>query len=217
MKFGLQVPVGREGLYIPSGFSSPDELMDLFRMAEELGFYSVWGNDHLNTPRGARFRYEQQPNVFEILITLACAASVTKRIKLGIAALTLPLREPVALAKQIATLDVFSNGRVLIAVGIGHYRDEFTEVKPRERSAHRGEMFEEALEALGQLFTRDEVSFAGKYYEFQDISLNRKPVQRPLPIYITGTGPKSPERVIKWGTGWLLTYMENETSGNGWI
>lgn len=213
MKFGLQIPAGREGLYMPTGFSRPDQLIDLFRLAEDLGFYSVWGNDHLNTPRGARYRYDQLPNVYDILITLACAATATKRIKLGIAALTLPLREPVALAKQLTTLDIFSHGRMLIAVGIGHYRDEFTEVKPRERHSHRGEMFEEALEALGLIFTQEEVSFAGKYYEFNNISLNPKPVQNPLPIYITGTGPKTPERVLKWGTGWLMTTMEGQTLG----
>lgn len=214
MKFGIQVPIGREGLYIPSEFSTPEEIISLFGEAEDLGFYSIWGNDHLNTPIGARFRYAQKPNVYEILITLACAARVTKRIKLGIAALTIPLREPVSLAKQIATLDIFSGGRVLMGVGIGQYRGEFHEIKPRESKSHRGEMFDEALKAINLIFTKDEVTFSGKYYEFKHISLHPKPLQNPLPIYITGTGPNTPERVVKWGSGWLMTTMASQTLGS---
>ena len=213
VKFGIQVPAGREGIYIPSAFSTPEQITGLFTQAESLGFYSAWGNDHLNTPRGARYRYDQPPNIYEILITLASAAAVTKRIRLGVAALTLPQREPVALAKQVATLDVFSKGRMSLAVGIGHYRDEFVNVKPRQKHDHRGEMFEEALEALHVIFTQDPASFSSKHYEFEDISLHPKPLQDPFPIYITGTGPKTPERVVKWGTGWMLTNVGDQTLG----
>lgn len=213
VKFGIQVPAGREGIYMPSGFSTPDQLMSLFTLAEGLGFHSAWGNDHLNTPRGARYRYPKPPNAYEILITLASAAALTERIRLGVAALSLPLREPVALAKQLATLDVLSGGRMNLAAGIGHYRDEFTNVHPRLRRSHRGEMFEEALEALHLIFTRDPASHSGKHYEFEDISLHPKPLQDPFPIYVTGTGPRTPERVVKWGTGWMLTAVGDQTLG----
>ena len=213
VKFGIQVPAGREGIYMPSGFSTPEQLLSLFTLAEGLGFDSAWGNDHLNTPREARLRYDQPPNVYEILITLASAAALTERIRLGVAALSLPLREPVALAKQLATLDVLSGGRVNLAAGIGHYRDEFTNVHPRLRKSHRGEMFEEALEALRLIFTQETASYSGKHYQFEDISLHPKPLQDPFPIYITGTGPRTPERVVKWGTGWLLTAVGEQTLG----
>ena len=211
VRFGIQVPAGREGIYIPSGFSTPDQLISLFPLAEGLGFHSAWGNDHLNTPRGARFRYDQPPNVYEILITLANAAARTEKIRLGVAALSLPLREPVALAKQLATLDVLSGGRVNLAAGIGHYRDEFTNVHPRIRKSHRGEMFEEALEALHLIFTRDPASHSGKHYAFEDIFLHPKPLQDPFPIYITGTGPRTPGRVVRWGTGWMLTAVGDQS------
>ena len=213
VKFGIQVPAGREGIYVPSGFSTPDQLMSLFTLAEGIGFHSAWGNDHLNTPRGARFRYPKPPNVYEILMILASAAALTKRIRLGVAALSLPLREPVALAKQLATLDVLSKGRVCLTAGIGHYRDEFTNIHPRLLKSHRGEMFEEALEALHLIFTETAASHAGKHYQFEDISLHPKPLQDPFPIYITGTGPRTQERVVKWGTGWMLTAIENQTLG----
>ena len=213
IKLGIQVPAGREGIYMPSGFSTPDQLLSLFTLAEGLGFHSAWGNDHLNTPREARLRYPKPPNVYEILITLASAAALTERIRLGVAALSLPLREPVALAKQLATLDVLSGGRVNLAAGIGHYRDEFTNVHPSLRKSHRGEMFEEALEALRLIFTQDPAGHSGKHYEFEDISLHPKPLQDPFPIYITGTGPRTPERVVKWGTGWMLTAVGEETLG----
>ena len=213
VKFGIQVPAGREGIYIPSGFSTPDQLISLFIQAEALGYHSAWGNDHLNTPKDARLRYDRPPNVYEILITLATAATITKRIRLGVAALSLPLREPVSLAKQVATLDVFSRGRVSLAVGISHYREEFTSIRPRQKHSHRGEMFEEALEALHLLLTEETARFTGRHYQFEDISLHPKPLQDPLPIYITGTGPRTPERVVKWGTGWLLTTVSNQTLG----
>ena len=213
VKFGIQIPAGREGIYIPSGFSTPDQLLSLFPLAESLGFHSAWGNDHLNTPRGARFRYDRPPNVYEILITLATAAALTERIRLGVAALSLPLREPVVLAKQLATLDMLSKGRVCLAAGIGHYREEFTNVHPRLQKSHRGEMFEEALEALRLIFTQESATHAGKHYQFEDISLHPKPLQDPFPIYITGTGPRTPERVVKWGTGWMLTAVGEQTLG----
>ena len=211
VKFGIQVPAGREGIYMPSGFSTPDQLLSLFTLAEGLGFHSAWGNDHLNTPREARLRYPKPPNVYEILITLASAAALTERIRLGVAALSLPLREPVALAKQLATLDMLSKGRVNLAAGIGHYREEFTNIHPRLRKSHRGEMFEEALEALHLIFTQESASHSGKHYEFEDISLHPKPLQCPFPIYITGTGRRTPERVVRWGTGWMLTTVGEQT------
>ncbi len=201
MKFGIQIPAGREGIYIPSGFSTPEQLMGLFTQAESLGFYSAWGNDHLNTPRGARYRYDQPPNVYEILITLAYAAATTERIRLGVAALTLPQREPVTLAKQVATLDVFSKGRVSLAVGIGHYRDEFVNVRPRQKQAHRGEMFEEALEALHLIFTQNPASFSSKHYEFEDISLHPKPLQDPVPHLHHGHGTQDPGARGQMGHG----------------
>ena len=73
-------------------------------------------------------------------------------------------------------------------------------------------MFEEALEAQHLIFTQDPASFSSKHYEFEDISLHPKPLQDPLPIYITGTGPKTPERVVKWGTGWMLTNVRGSNS-----
>ena len=198
---------------MPSGFSTPEQLMSLFTLADRLGFHSAWGNDHLNTPREARLRYPKPPNVYEILITLASAATLTERIRLGVAALSLPLREPVALAKQLATLDVLSKGRVNLAAGIGHYREEFTNIHPRLRKSHWGEMFEEALEALHLIFTQETASHSGKHYEFEDIALPPKPLQDPFPIYITGTGPRTPERVVRWGTGWMLTAVGGQTLG----
>ena len=145
MRFGLMLPTAREGLYLPAGFSTSQQLVQLAVQAERLGFYSLWGNDHLTLPKEARNRYNRPPNVYEVLITLAFIGAAAHKVRLGVAALSLPLREPVVLAKQLATLDVFSNGRLAIAVGVGQYREEFTQVRPSQSKADRGAMLEEML------------------------------------------------------------------------
>ena len=205
MKFGFVVPTCREGFYNPVPFGTPGHFVKAAKLAEKLGFYSIWANDHLNPTKEAASRFPQRPNLYESLITLSFMASATKRIRVGTAALIVPQRDVVVMAKQVATLDVLSGGRLLLGVGVGVYPEEWKTVRPSDVGAHRGRMMEEALEAMSLLFLRDMVSFSGKYYQFQDIFLYPKPIQRAFPFYISGRTADTPDRIARWGRGWLLS------------
>ncbi len=128
----------------------------------------------------------------------------------------MPLREPVLVAKQAATLDAFSGGRLILGVGLGSLRHEFEALNPSHRKAHRGNMLNEGLEALNILFTQDEASFKGGYFEFQGVSLYPRSLQRPLPIYLTGGNIETPERVARWCNGWLTSSTSAEGVRKRW-
>ena len=119
MDVGVAIPTCKEGLSSPVGFARPEQVNEVVVHAERLGYHSVWGNDHITAPQYVREHYPDPPSFYEPLIALAAAAGVTRRIRLATATIVLPLREPVYLAKQVATLDRFSGGRVILRVGMG--------------------------------------------------------------------------------------------------
>jgi len=180
-------------------------------MAERLGFYSVWG-----TPPDSLTRYSQPPNFYEVFISLAYVAAASDHIRLGTGVTVIPMREPVLLAKQVATLDVFSGGRLLLGVGLGSLRYEFEALNPSRRNLHRGNMLNEGLEALNILLTQNDATFKGKYYEFQGVSLYPKPIQKPLPIYLSGGNPETPNRIARWCTAWLVSSASVEVLRQRW-
>lgn len=202
--FSVALPTCTEGLCSPVPFSNREVIERISRRTEELGYHSVWGNDHLSTQKYVRDEWDSPPNYFEPLIALAFAGGVTDRIKLGTSVTVLPMREPTLLAKQVMTLDHFTNGRVLLGVGVGAYREEFEAVLPRvAQGAERGGMVSEGIQALQVLFKEKRASFEGKYYEFHDVEMYPKPVQDPLPIYVGGNSMAATVRAGKWGQGWL--------------
>lgn len=204
MRFSVGVPTCKEGLNFPAPFAAPQEVIAIIQKAEELGFHSVWGNDHITAPKYVRDTFSEPPNFYEPLITLSFAAARTSRIGLAPSVIVLPMREPVYLAKQVATLDVFSAGRFILGVGVGAYREEFERINPRlAKTAHRGEMVDEALEALVRLLTEPVASFKGKYYQFEGIALSPKPRQEPFPIYVGGNSDNAARRAGRHGLGWL--------------
>ena len=205
MKFDIEIPTSREEVFVPHPFAGPPEIVQIIQMAERLGYNAVWGTDFVTPTKGMGIPGIQSPNWYEILISLAYAAAVTDRIKLGTGVILVPYRDPIILAKQSATLDQFSGGRLLLGLGLGS-REEFEAIRPRERKAHRGKMMDEKLEALQLLLSHDEgeVSFKGQYVEFQGVNLHPKPVQNPLPIYVPGKTPDALRRVARWGLGFMI-------------
>src|SRR5690606_12467245 len=162
MRFSVAIPTCKEGLSYPLPFAGPEEIIRVAQSAEQLGYHSVWGNDHITAPRYVRETFDQPPNFYEPLIVLAYIAASTRRIKLAPSVIVLPMREPVYLAKQVATLDVFSGGRFILGVGVGAYREEFEAIHPDlAPTAQRGQMVDESLEALVRLFREPVASFAG--------------------------------------------------------
>jgi alkanesulfonate monooxygenase SsuD/methylene tetrahydromethanopterin reductase-like flavin-dependent oxidoreductase (luciferase family) len=149
----------------------------------------VWANDHLLTPRFLRDSADGPPNFYEPLITLAHVAAVTTRIRLGTAVLALPLRDPQLLAKQAATLDALTDGRLMLGIGLGAYPEELAQSQPERARRGRGVVFDEHLAALRALLDSGDSAPA--------------PVQRPIPLYVGGHGARDVERAARHGQGWI--------------
>lgn len=202
--FGLGIATGTEGLMYPIPYSSVRDVVDLSVYAEKLGFHSVWGNDHITTQNYVREEFEQSPRYYAPLLTLAAIAERTTTLKVATALLVVPFRNPLVMAKEIATLDQLSNGRLLLGVGLGAYREEFeAEFGGQAKGMIRGDMLNESLEIMHKLFTEENVSFTGNYYDIQNAQSFPHPVQAPFAFYFGGNSTKSYSRVAKWGTGWL--------------
>jgi probable F420-dependent oxidoreductase len=204
LKFSVALPTSYEGLGYPVGFvRDGSDFVRLARAAEALGYDGVWANDHLVTPRFLRDSPDGAPGFYEPLIVLGQIAGATQRIRLGTAVLALPLRDPIALAKQVATLDVLSHGRVTLGVGAGAYPEEFAAVHPERSTADRRATFGENLAALRQLVDEGGGSFAGRWVRFEDVEVSPSPAQRPFPIYIGGHTQLAIARAARWGQGWI--------------
>jgi len=202
------LPTGMEGMMYPIPFSEPAVVLRVARHAEALGFHSVWGNDHMTTQHYVRAEYATPPRFWEPLVTYAFVAAHTTTLRLGTGVLVLPLRRDiVVLAKQLATLDHFSGGRLELGVGIGAYREEFEALWP-DSGAHRAAMMEEGVAALQCLFTERVASFAGRYYQFRDVELFPKPLQQRLPLYFGGNSENHLPRVARGADGWIPAGME---------
>lgn len=204
MKFSVALPTAYEGLGYPIGFvRDAATFTRLAHIAESLGYDGVWANDHLSTPRFLRGAAAGPPSFLEPLVTLAHVAAVTERLRLGTAVLALPLRDPVALAKQVATLDVLSRGRLTVGVGLGAYPEELSAARTELRTARRAELFDEGIEALRRLLDTGGGSYRGTAFHFEDIELAPAPVQRPFPIYVGGHTTRAIDRAARWGQGWI--------------
>lgn len=209
MIFSIALPTCTEGLTYPVPFCSVENLVQIAQRAESLGYHSVWGNDHMVTQKYVREDFETPPRYWEPLITYAYLAAVTKTLRFGTGILALPLRRDiVVIAKQIATLDHISGGRFELGVGVGAYREEFEALWP-DSKAHRGDMTEEGVEALGTIFTNRVATFEGKYYKYRDAEIYPKPLQEKLPIYFGGNSENHLRRVVhsKFTTGWIPAAM----------
>lgn len=205
VEFGVGIPTGTEGLMYPVPFvGGVRDNIRIAQRAEVLGYDSVWGNDHAATQRYVLEDFGQSPNYFAPLLTLAAIGEHTTRLKLCTALLVLPFRHPGLLAKELATLDQLCGGRLCVGVGIGAYREEFEALFGRQAAGkQRGAMLDEALELLHRLFTEEEVSYCGEYYDVVGLRSTPQPISRPFPFYIGGNSLQGMRRAAKYGQGWL--------------
>ena len=203
--FGVGIPTGTEGLIYPVPFvENVRDNIHIAQRAEALGYDSVWGNDHVATQQYVLEDFGQDPNYFAPLITLASICEHTTHLKLCTALLVLPFRQPGLVAKELATLDQLSGGRLRIAVGIGAYREECDALFGREaKGKQRGDMLNESLEILQRLFTERDVTYQGKYFSVEGLCSTPKPVSNPFPFYIGGNSNQGMQRAARYGPGWL--------------
>ena len=180
------------------------------KKAEDLGFESIWYHEHPILPVASESPFPatggeipwSYAHFSEPYISLAMAAAVTSKIKLATGITLVPERNPLILAKEIAVLDLHSQGRFIFGVGAGWNREETTMMGGD--FDHRWTQTREAVEALKELWTKDEAEYHGQYYDFPPVYCNPKPVQNPHPPVLLGGNAKNVlQRVARWGDGWL--------------
>ena len=190
MKFGVLLPhFGKE--------ASPSRLIDGSRMCEELGFESVWVRDHLLWhPHGM----EKAGLTFvEPLITLAAIAAVTKKMILGTAVL-IPVRWPLKLSQDLASLSYMAGGRVIAGIGLGSTPAELTAAGLK--GEERVEILRETVEICRLIWKENNASYKGKIFSFDDATIEPKPVE-PIPFFYGGSTRASIRRVAEYCDGWI--------------
>ena len=178
-----------------SGKDAVKYLRDLVKVGDKYGYDSLWLSDRVVGERPSP----------EPLIALSMVAAYSDRLKFGTSVLQLPIRNPVILAKEMATLDYLSEGRFLPAIGLG-------QEDPREYEAcgvskeDRGRRTDEALVVMRRLWHEDNVTHQGRFFSLRDVTINPKPVQVPsLPVWIGGRTKAAQRRVGRIGDGWLVS------------
>lgn len=203
MEIGVHLPhVGPQ--------ATRDTIRTFARRMEDLGFDSLWVSDHVVIPREYESRYPYNPSgklgwtdlpLLEPLSTLLFVAGVTERVALGTTVLVVPMRNPVLHAKIMATLDVLSGGRLILGAGVGWLKEEFEALD--EPFDHRGARTDEYLTVMKHLWTKDDPSFTGKYYQLGNVSCEPKPLRKPHPpIWIGGNTDPALRRAARLGDAW---------------
>lgn len=215
MEFGISVPNCVEGMAFPIPFAGHSDVVRVAQEAEVLGFDSILANDHWNTQNYVRRAFTDPPRYYEPLIMLAHIAAKTEMIRLVTGVIVLPLREPVLFAKQVATLDQISGGRVTLGVGVGAYREEFEAVRPASAGVARAELVEEGLASIRLLFSERRASYAGKHVQFTDVEMFPKPAQQPLPIFSCGNAAGTMHRAVRYCDGWMPAGLPRQALAAG--
>ncbi|MBO0874839.1 MAG: LLM class F420-dependent oxidoreductase [Pseudonocardia sp.] len=199
MKFGVATFVTDEGIGAAS----------LASAVEERGFHSLVVTEHSHIPVTYTPPYPgagEIPRAFyrtlDPFVVLSAAAGVTRELRLATGVILLPQRDVIYTAKQVASLDLISAGRVVLGVGIGWNREEMS--NHGTDPATRGLKANEQVAALKKLWTEEQVDFHGRFVDFSPLFSWPKPVQSPHPpIYVAGESPAALDRLLRFGDGWM--------------
>ena len=204
--FGLDV-----GIYGP--LANPETILQLARHAEEAGFESIWLADHVVFPVSFKSQYPYSAKgefptrfadpLMEPIATMGVLVGATRRVRIGTAALIMPYRNPVLLARMLVTLDQFSGGRIVLGAGVGWLEEEFNVLDTYD-FRKRGRVTDEYLEIFKAICAGGEVSYRGETYAFASVFSFPGSVQRPHPpILIGGLSNAALRRVVRHGNGWV--------------
>ncbi len=218
VEFGLRLPVA-------GPLASPEAIRRISARGEELGFDCLWVHDFIpwttlqdrtHVSCGSSEVVEAAnapPQFFESLTNLAFVAGITSSIRIGVAVLCLPFRNPILAAKQVANVDVLSDGRLILGIGVGapkstHNVDfEVLGVSRKDKYPRTKDYFK----AMRAIWTEESPSYEGEFISFPETQFYPKPVQKPYPpIWVGGGGPNSVDIAAELATGWLPPFIAPE-------
>ena len=201
------------GCHLPNQgpLATREALATFARAADERGVASLWVSDHVIFPRtatgsypGGRFPHPPDKPYLEPVITLTAAAMCTTRARLGASVFILGHRHPVVMAKMLTSIDALSQGRLIVGVGVGWWKEELEILGAPFHQ--RGRQADEALRVFKALWTQDNPAFDGEFFRFRDVGFAPKPVQKPHPpIWVGGDSAGAFRRVATLGDGWHAT------------
>lgn len=194
--------------------SDPTAIRDYAQAAEVLGYDYILAFDHvLGANKASRpgwhGSYQHTDMFHEPFVLFGYLAGVTKSIELATGVLILPQRQTVLVAKQAASLDVVSGGRLRLGIGIGWNAVEYEGLG--ENFHNRGLRSEEQIEVLRALWTQELITYDGRWHKITDAGLNPLPVQRPIPIWFGGSSDLVLRRIARLGDGWILNMRPDNT------
>ena len=197
------------GIHLPQAgpAASGEAMRQAAVLAEELGYSDVWVSDHVAVPTGAD--YPPSAYVFEPLVALTWVAAYTKRVGLGTTVLVLPMRNPLIVAKMVASLDHLSGGRVILGIAAGWLEAEFNALGVP--FAERGQRTDEAIDIMRRVWTDDHITADYPVHNAHFVSMRTKPQpQRHLPLWIGGHADVALRRAIAVGDGWHGAFLSPE-------
>ncbi|WP_369170111.1 LLM class F420-dependent oxidoreductase [Streptomyces sp. R28] len=203
LAYGIQLPVQSQSTIYAEPWEAsagPDDLLAVARTADHAGFAYLASCDHVAIPR--RLASAMSTVWYDPVATLSFLAAATERVRLLSHVAVVGLRHPLATAKQYATLDHLSGGRLILGVGAGHVREEFEALGADfER---RGPVLDECVDALRAALGPDEFpEHHGKLYDFEGLGQRPRPAQERVPVWVGGSSPAAVRRAALKGDGWL--------------
>ena len=217
IKFGQNLPT-------TGANATPENIKMISQRAEDLGYDSVWCSDHLVIPHSIASRYpythdgetpfSPSGTYLDSITALTFVTGCTTTLRVATNVLILPYRDPVVTAKQLATLDVLSEGRLILGVGVGWMREEF-EYLGLDTYEQRGKVTDEYIQLYQELWTQEDPEFQGEYVQVTGAGFYPKPVQKPHPpIYVGGHSGPALRRAAKYCDGWV-PYAARPTPTSG--
>ena len=204
MKWGI--------VFASTGFPTPDAAKNMVQAAEAAGFESLWAPEHVissvkpgsapyASADGSMERLWRRGGLPDPIVWLTYAAALTSTIHLGTNVVILPEHHPNAFAKKVATLDLLSNGRVLLGIGVGALPEEYEAVGME--FTNRGKRMDEYIEAMRELWENEVSTFHGQYVHFEQVRSDPSPVNGTIPLHIGGASPAAVRRAAKYGQGFF--------------